>query len=64
MLDFTAMDEFMGSILSALQEHGARAVRVFPPAAHVLLAFSDRIAGEVVSSVPFSISFNFSAILE
>lgn len=48
------MDEFMGSVLAALQEHGARAVRVFPPAAQVLLAFADRIAGEVVSSLPFS----------
>ncbi|KAF9458630.1 exocyst complex component Sec10-domain-containing protein [Collybia nuda] len=47
-LDFTAMDEFMGSVLASLHEHGARAVRVFPPAAQVLLAFGDRIAGEVV----------------
>ncbi|KAF9456894.1 exocyst complex component Sec10-domain-containing protein [Collybia nuda] len=47
-LDFTAMDEFMGSILSALQEHGSRAVRIFPPASQVLLSFADRIASEIV----------------
>lgn len=47
-LDFTPMDEFMGSVLSALREHGARAVCAFPPAAQVLLAFADRIAGEIV----------------
>ncbi|KAG6863874.1 hypothetical protein C0991_002501 [Blastosporella zonata] len=47
-LDFDAMDEFMGAVLKAIEEHGARAVRVFPPAAQVLLAFADRVASEVV----------------
>jgi hypothetical protein len=52
------MDEFMGTVLASLREHGARAVRVFPPAAQVLLAFADRIAGEIVSlpSMPCSMS--------
>ncbi|KAF8964808.1 exocyst complex component Sec10-domain-containing protein [Flammula alnicola] len=47
-LDFGAMDEFMEVILSAIREHGARAVRVFPPASQVLLLFSERLANEVV----------------
>ncbi|KAI0323382.1 hypothetical protein GY45DRAFT_1264660 [Cubamyces sp. BRFM 1775] len=47
-LDFTAMDEFIADILGALQEHGSRAVRVFPPEANVLLSFADRLANEVV----------------
>ncbi|KAH9889572.1 exocyst complex component Sec10-like protein [Cubamyces lactineus] len=47
-LDFTAMDEFIAEILAALQEHGSRAVRVFPPEANVLLSFADRLANEVV----------------
>ncbi|KAI0824477.1 exocyst complex component Sec10-like protein [Trametes gibbosa] len=47
-LDFTAMDEFVAEILGALEEHGSRAVRVFPPDANVLLAFADRLANEVV----------------
>ena len=38
----------MGLVLDALREHGSRAVRVFPPAAGVLLSFADRIATEVV----------------
>ncbi len=42
------MDTFMGFVLVALREHGSRAVRVFPPAAGVLLSFTDRIATEVV----------------
>lgn len=48
-LAFDAMDTFMEWVLSSINEHGARAVRVFPPASHVLLAFADRIASEVVS---------------
>ncbi|KAI0799982.1 exocyst complex component Sec10-like protein [Fomes fomentarius] len=47
-LDFTPMDEFIAEILAVLQEHGARAVRVFPPESNVLLSFADRIAHEVV----------------
>ncbi|KAF8148471.1 f-box protein pof6 [Crassisporium funariophilum] len=47
-LDFAAMDEFMEVILGAINEHGARAVRVFPPASQVLLLFSERLASEVV----------------
>ena len=43
------MDEFMAEILAALQEHGSRAVRVFPPDANVLVSFADRLANEVVS---------------
>ena len=50
-LDFTAMDEFIADILGALQEHGSRAVRVFPPEANVLLSFADRLANEVVSFI-------------
>ncbi len=38
----------MGFVLDALREHGSRAVRVFPPAAGVLVSFADRIATEVV----------------
>ncbi|KAF5377856.1 hypothetical protein D9615_006823 [Tricholomella constricta] len=47
-LDFDAMDEFMTVVLQAIEEHGSRAVRVFPPAAQVLPAFAERVAGEVV----------------
>jgi recyclin-1 len=42
------MDAFMGFVLDALREQGSRAVRVFPPAAGVLVSFADRIAMEVV----------------
>jgi len=42
------MDAFMGFVLDALREHGSRAVRVFPPAAGVLVSFADRVATEVV----------------
>ncbi|KAI0060532.1 hypothetical protein BV25DRAFT_1807133 [Artomyces pyxidatus] len=48
-LNFEPMDTFMNFVLDALREHGSRAVRVFPPAAGVLIAFADRIALEVVS---------------
>ncbi|KAG6873642.1 hypothetical protein C0995_013148 [Termitomyces sp. Mi166 len=47
-LDFDAMDEFMGGVLKAIEEHGLRAVRVFPPAAQVLVSFSERVANDVV----------------
>jgi len=47
-LDFAAMDVFMEDILHAISEDGSRAVRVFPPASQVLIAFSDRLANEVV----------------
>jgi recyclin-1 len=43
------MGAFMDHVLDALREHGARAVRVFPPDAGVLAAFAERIATEVVS---------------
>ncbi|KAJ7075859.1 exocyst complex component Sec10-like protein [Mycena belliarum] len=48
-LNFDAMDEFMGTILGAITEHGSRAVRVFPPASDVLISFCDRVACEVVA---------------
>ncbi|KAK7048164.1 exocyst complex component Sec10-domain-containing protein [Favolaschia claudopus] len=54
-LNFDAMDEFMTSILSAIAEHGSRAVRVFPPASDVLLSFCDRIANEVVAEYTTSL---------
>ena len=47
-LNFDPMDAFMGFVLDALREHGSRAVRVFPPAAGVLVSFADRVATEVV----------------
>ncbi|KAF8892825.1 exocyst complex component Sec10-domain-containing protein [Gymnopilus junonius] len=47
-LDFAPMDEFIEDILGAINEHGARAVRVFPPASQVLLLFAERLANEVV----------------
>lgn len=50
-LDFTPMDEFMSQILEAISEHGARAVRIFPPPAQVLIAFADRVANEVVRTL-------------
>ncbi|CAK5284347.1 unnamed protein product [Mycena citricolor] len=48
-LNFSAMDDFMASVLGAIAEHGSRAVRVFPPASDVLISFCDRIAVDVVS---------------
>lgn len=48
-LDFAAMDEFMDFILGTIKDHGSTAVRVFPPASHVLLLFSERLSSEVVS---------------
>ncbi|KAF5323093.1 hypothetical protein D9611_009311 [Ephemerocybe angulata] len=47
-LAFDAMDSFMEWVLSSMNDHGARAVRVFPPASQVLLSFADRVATEVV----------------
>ncbi|KAF9004655.1 exocyst complex component Sec10-domain-containing protein [Cyathus striatus] len=47
-LDFRAMDDFMTAILAAIDEHGSRAVRVFPPASAVILSFSERLATEVL----------------
>ncbi|KAI0665343.1 hypothetical protein C8Q78DRAFT_1118265, partial [Trametes maxima] len=41
-LDFTAMDEFIAEILATLEEHGSRAVRVFPPDANVLVSFASK----------------------
>ncbi len=43
------MDGFIGDILAALEEHGSRAIRVFPAEANVLLSFADKLATEVVS---------------
>jgi recyclin-1 len=54
-LDFDAMDEFMSHVLSALDEHGSRAVRVFPPPSQVLTSFADRVAVEVVRHFFFRI---------
>jgi recyclin-1 len=45
------MDEFMDFILGAIKDHGSTAVRVFPPASHVLLLFSERLSSEVVSEI-------------
>lgn len=50
-LDFDAMDAFISEVLTALREHGSRAVRVFPPATAVLLSFADRLASDVVSAL-------------
>ena len=51
------MDEFMNEIITSLEEHGARAVRVFPTEANVLLSFADRLANEVVSAAPLRSSY-------
>jgi hypothetical protein len=47
VLDFDSMDAFMIFVLKAIHEHGARAVRVFPPASQVIISFAERIANEV-----------------
>jgi recyclin-1 len=39
----------MASVIHALEQHGTRAVFVFPPAAGVLIGFAERVANEVVS---------------
>ena len=44
----------MTEIIAALEEHGARAVRVFPAAANVLISFADRLASEVVRRTSLS----------
>lgn len=50
----------MDVILQAIDEHGARAVRVFPPASQVLVLFSERLANEVVRShLFFFLDFSF-----
>ena len=49
----------MASVISALEEHGTRAVLVFPPAAGVLIGFAERVANEVVRSYHFPISTSF-----
>jgi recyclin-1 len=49
-LAFEAMDGFMSHVIGALQRYGALAIRVFPPDSGVLLAFSDKLASEVVST--------------
>ena len=41
----------MDFILLAIKEHGSIAVRVFPPASHVLLFFSERLSNEVVRTL-------------
>ena len=51
LLDFDAMDEFVGHIIAVIVDDGSRATRVFPPASHVLVSFADRIANEVVSKL-------------
>jgi recyclin-1 len=57
------MDEFMSDILGSIIEHGSRAVRVFPPASQVLIAFADRIAVEVVRRSMVSVVFFSDGIL-
>ncbi|SNX86324.1 related to RCY1 - F-box protein involved in recycling plasma membrane proteins [Melanopsichium pennsylvanicum] len=47
-LDFTAMDAFMADVLKMLQSQGSLIARVFQPEQHVLFAFANRIANEVV----------------
>ena len=54
-LEFDAMDAFMSFVLKAIEEHGSRAVRVFPPPSQVLISFAERIAQDVVS--PSSLHF-------
>ena len=48
------MDKFIGHTVAVIVEHGSRAMRVFPPASHVLVAFADRVANEVVSEINLS----------
>lgn len=43
------MDAFMSHVLSALREDGAKAVRIFPADAGVLLGYAERLASDVVS---------------
>ena len=48
-LDFTPMDSFMKEVLATVKSDGCLIARVFPPEQDVVLAFADRVAGEVVS---------------
>ncbi|EIW74027.1 hypothetical protein CONPUDRAFT_140635 [Coniophora puteana RWD-64-598 SS2] len=48
LLDFNPMDAFIADILKDFEEEGSVAVRVFPPAADVLISFADRVAVEVI----------------
>ncbi|GAA5820686.1 hypothetical protein JCM3770_001451, partial [Rhodotorula araucariae] len=48
-IDFSAMDQFMASIIQILDREGSLIARVFPPASDVLLYFLERIANDVVS---------------
>ncbi|KAF8513593.1 exocyst complex component Sec10-like protein [Hysterangium stoloniferum] len=48
-LDFDAMVEFMTYVNNIVLEQGSVAVRVFPPAANVLVMFAERISIEVIS---------------
>jgi hypothetical protein len=62
-LDFTPMDEFMASVIHALEEHGKRAVLVFPPAAGVLIGFAERVANEVVRSSLYMFLPDFNTMM-
>lgn len=53
------MDEFMDDLIIAINDHGARAVRIFPPDSHVVLYFSERIANEVVCTFFRLTSFSY-----
>ncbi|KAJ7212280.1 exocyst complex component Sec10-domain-containing protein [Mycena pura] len=48
-LNFDAMHEYLDAIISAIIEHGSRAVRIFPPASDALISFCDRVASDVVA---------------
>ena len=54
-LDFQAMHQFMNDLIVAIHDHGARAIRIFPPASQVVLFFFDRIANEVVCNFSYFI---------
>jgi recyclin-1 len=54
------MDDFMDDLIAAINEHGARAVRIFPPASQVVLFFSERIANEVVCDFAHQTSYFLS----
>jgi recyclin-1 len=47
------MVDFMTYQQNVVREHGSIAVRVFPPAANVLIMFASRIAAEVASTSHF-----------
>ncbi|KDN53498.1 hypothetical protein K437DRAFT_241668 [Tilletiaria anomala UBC 951] len=48
-LDFTPMDRFMSDVLETVRTDGSLIARVFPPEQDVVLAFADRVAGEVIA---------------